>query len=202
MELIREERPLRVEIANAVYTSLMEIISVTPEMRVMDYGCGTGLMSIPLSENVQTVYAVESAAKHLDMLNAKIKSLGDSNIETLLCDLSKDLWEQQDVDLILTSMTMHHIADTQKVLECFNKALTSKGYLAIADLDKESGCFHSDNSDVAHYGFDRENLISIIQDSGFEFMSCETVHQVRKPGENGEEVDYPMFLLLARKMES
>jgi 2-polyprenyl-3-methyl-5-hydroxy-6-metoxy-1,4-benzoquinol methylase len=200
MELIREERPLRVEIADAVYASLTANISISPKMSVMDYGCGTGLISVPLSQNVKTVYAVESSARQLEILSDKIDMLGISTIETVCYDLSKDPWPQQRVDVIFSSMTMHHIADTHKVLERFNQALEDNGYLAIADLDSEDGSFHKDNGDVAHYGFDRESLIAILQGTAFELVSCQTVHQIIKSDENGEEVTYPMFLLLARKV--
>jgi len=58
--------------------------------------------------------------------------------------LNRDLLEStagitSSFSVIYTSMVLHHIEDTLKILEIFNALLDSPGYLCIADLDSDGG---------------------------------------------------------------
>ncbi len=106
-----------------------------------------------------------------------------------------------DDNLIVSNMTLHHIADTRKVLHAFFHLLTPGGSLAIADLDTEPGEFHPAEvaQGVHHHGFDRAELAVVLRALGFQQTRHLTAHTVRKPGASGVERDFPVFLLTARK---
>jgi SAM-dependent methyltransferase len=98
-------------------------------------------------------------------------------------------------DLIVSAMAMHHVEDTDKLMETFNQHLNAGGKLALADLDKEDGSFHpADVEGVYHHGFDRLELQAILERHGFEQISFSTAHTVEK-----NEKHYPVFLLTATK---
>ena len=59
------------------------------------------------------------------------------------------------MDLIVSAMTLHHIAEISTLLCSLSRWLRSGGYLALADLDTEDGSFHQDLTDVHHFGLDR-----------------------------------------------
>ncbi len=58
----------------------------------------------------------------------------------------------------------------------------------------EDGTFHSDNSGVFHFGFERDYLNRISQEVGFKVINFETVNIINKA--NGE---FPIFLMTAFK---
>ena len=97
-------------------------------------------------------------------------------------------------DGIISSMTIHHIKDTTHLFKQFYELLDTNGILAIADLDKEDGSFHTVDTGVFHYGFDRKEFIHLAKSVGFKNTKIQTVGYAEKP--YGK---YPIFLLTANK---
>jgi hypothetical protein len=74
------------------------------------------------------------------------------------------------------------------------------GYLAIADLDREDGSFHGPEVKDIHLGFNRMDLIDWLAEAGFEPVSVETAH-VMKRRVDGISREYKVFLSIARKID-
>ncbi|MCX5855722.1 MAG: hypothetical protein NTZ24_14325 [Deltaproteobacteria bacterium] len=73
------------------------------------------------------------------------------------------------------------------------------GYLCIADLDSEGGLFHSDNSGVIHFGFDRDRMCQLFIEAGFDNVRHRTAATVMKPIHDGKMVEFTVFLVMGRK---
>jgi hypothetical protein len=101
-------------------------------------------------------------------------------------------------DLTYSLMTLHHIYDVKEILSKFHDLLAPKGYLLVADLDKEDGSFHTDGSTDVHLGFDRDELQRMVEEAGFENVSFSTAWNIRKKIGN-EEKTFPIFLMAAQK---
>lgn len=76
--------------------------------------------------------------------------------------------------------------------------LRPKGVLAFADLDAEDGTFHNDNTGVFHFGFDRKELNTILQKTGFREVRDTTAASIIKEGAGGAR-EYTVFLIIGRK---
>ena len=196
---IREERPLRVEIARAVSSALVEEIGIDATMDMMDYGCGTGLVVMALAPKMKSLTAVDTEQRLLEVLKEKIRTQGVENIVAKQYDLCDGLVPQSRFHLILSSMTLHHIVDIRQILDKFYQSLHPGGFLAIADLDEEDGDFHGGRPGVAHYGFNREKMMATLEQSGFSRLRSKTVHHIRKPATGGGEKSYTMFLIIGQK---
>jgi ubiquinone/menaquinone biosynthesis C-methylase UbiE len=96
-------------------------------------------------------------------------------------------------------MTLHHLHDTQAALKKFHAILKPRGYLIVADLDKEDGSFHTDGTTDVHTGFARRELYQQVEDAGFEDIAFLTAYTIRKQVD-GEEKAFPIFLMTARKI--
>jgi trans-aconitate methyltransferase len=101
-------------------------------------------------------------------------------------------------DLLFASMVLHHIVDIDRLFSQFHAALGPGGYLAIADLDKEDGTFHDDPHGIAHQGFDRPALMTMLRQLGFVDLHERTVHVMHKERREGMR-SYPVFLLTGKK---
>lgn len=200
--VMREERPVRQEIAAAVKRYLVSDLQVDSQMKVMDYGCGTGLIAVLLSEKAGSIAAVETSRKQLDILEQKI---GDANIKNITAhqvDLTSEEWPAAEFNLIFSSMTLHHIGQPIQVLKGFYNALLPGGSVAVADLDSEDGSFHGDRTaDVAHHGFDRDELKVLMEQAGFSQISHKTIHMITRRDMEGREKEYSMFLMSGIKEE-
>lgn len=189
----------RVDLAHDVGDAMIQALSLSPENRVMDYGAGTGLLTLKLQHCVKTIIAVDTSPKMLDILKEKSERARIGNIETLLWDVETGEDLAGSFDVITGSMVLHHIHNTQNALNRFFQMLRPGGSIAMADLDKEDGDFHPPEVSVPHHGFDRNALRDDLRDAGFQNIRFSTPHIVRKPNATGFEKEYPIFLAIAEK---
>jgi len=192
-----DQKKRRVELARAIAENIA-LLPLHTEMTAMEYGCGTGLVGLALAPRLGSLMAMDTSKGMLDVLAGKIKEQGLTNVTPLCLDLTVDTCTQR-FDLIFSAMTLHHIGETDLILEKFYHLLKDYGTLAIADLDSEDGSFHSAGAGEKHYGFNREALSGILLNLGFSSVNFRTVHTIRKVDEKGSKRDYPVFLLTAQK---
>jgi len=164
-------------------------------MTVMDFGAGTGLLTLYIQPYVEKIYAIDNSEGMLSVLKEKIENAGIDNIIPVLKDLEKDEFEENFYDLVISSMTLHHIRNIETFLKKIYGALKRGGYVAVADLEKEDGTFHDDNTGVYHHGFDKDYIERVFKEIGFKEVNVKTVNKIEK---NGRE--YGVFLIAGRKL--
>jgi predicted TPR repeat methyltransferase len=183
----------RQNIASAVFKTLASRIALLNTMNILDFGAGTGLLSFKIAPMVRSVTGVDLSIGMLEQLEAKnTKSL---YVEPLLQDIMDRPLEQK-FNGIVSSMAMHHVADTAGLFQTFYAHLERDGFIAIADLEEEDGTFHAQygNDGVHHFGFNRDSLRSTIEKSGFKNVRFHDAYSV-----NREDGNYPIFLVTAMK---
>ena len=135
----------------------------------------------------------------LQTLKDKIEKSGTGNIKPVEADLTKPGFSFQNrFDTIYTSMTLHHIENTEEILHRFSSSMNLGGYLFIADLLQEDGTFHG-NGFKGHRGFDPEILKKIARNAGFYSIETKTVYKIPKTLENGTKKEFPVFFMSGRK---
>jgi 2-polyprenyl-3-methyl-5-hydroxy-6-metoxy-1,4-benzoquinol methylase len=165
---------------------------------MMDYGCGTGMCSLPLAHRALSLLAVDVAPGMLAKLKEKADALALPNIETLQHDLTAHPLEGREFDVILSAMALHHVRDVTLLLQRFRPLLAAHGVLLIADLDREDGSFHQDPTGVEHHGFKRDWILNALWDAGFRMADIGTAHTIVKPAASGGEPrNYPVFFIAA-----
>lgn len=194
-----DDNPGRVKLAGDIAEAITEEINLTPSMDVLDFGCGTGLLTMHLQPLVRTITAVDSSRGMLDVLDAKIKGRNLTNVKTIFLDIGKDGVLEGAYHLISSSMTFHHIRDIRPVLNRFYDILLPAGRICIADLDIDDGQFHENNDGVFHFGFDRNSLSNTFQAAGFRDIKCRTAAQVIKPVHGGGSRAFTIFLMTGCK---
>lgn len=167
------------------------------DMHVLDYGCGTGLLSFPLRDELGAIVMADSSSGMLDVVREKIAAQAVTNMTAVKLDLLADTAPSDRFDLIMTSMTLHHVPDTDRILRVFHDLLQPGGTLCIADLDQEDGSFHGIEVDV-HPGFDRAELSRRAENAGFSGVQFQTVFSIAREQATGTR-DYPVFLMTARR---
>jgi 2-polyprenyl-3-methyl-5-hydroxy-6-metoxy-1,4-benzoquinol methylase len=186
-----DKLPRRVQNALEIAAVIKQKVHLTKEMEIVDFGVGTGLLGFEIAHYVKKVYGVDTSKKMLEEIEEK--NTQKLHIEPVLADLTKEELNLH-VDGIISSMTLHHIEDVYYLFEKFYEMLKPNGFIAIADLEKEDGTFHSDNSGVFHFGFEAKELLDITEQIGYKHCEVIRVHTIEKPKKN-----YPVFLLIARR---
>lgn len=194
-----DERPQRVKLAKDVADAVIRLGGVQPTMDVLDFGCGTGLLTLQLQPLVHSITGVDSSRGMLEILNGKISGRKLANARTVLCDLDNGDLLPGKYDLVVSSMTMHHIPEIAPLLAHFYQVLAPGGCLCVADLDDEGGRFHGDNTGVFHFGFQRDALRSWFAEAGFVDMVDDTAAEIVKDDDAGAPARFSVFLMTGRK---
>ncbi|NTW49796.1 MAG: class I SAM-dependent methyltransferase, partial [Chlorobiales bacterium] len=184
-----DEKPMRVAIAKAVAQAILNHVPLNNDMTAMEFGCGTGLISLELSATLKEIVALDTSEQMINVLRRKITEQNIPNMTTICADLTetpKALSGGKQFHLIYSSMTLHHVMDTEKILTELKRFLLPGGYLAIADLDEEDGTFHDDATENVHHGFEREELRLRLEKAGYHNIRFETAHVIRKQNRLGE----------------
>ena len=184
----------RKQLSSAIGSSILEHTPLDDRMDVLDFGAGTGLISVHVAPLVNKIVAVDTSEAMLAELTAKPELRG--KVEAVCVDITKNPLDAR-FDMVVSAMAMHHVPDTVGLIQSFADHLKPGGRLALADLDTEDGSFHPDEAaGVFHHGFDRGELQRLLESCGFREIRFLTAHTVVK-----DEMQYPVFLLTATRSE-
>lgn len=192
--------PDKVARARAVADAIRRTIPLSNNMKAFEYGCGTGLVSFSLQPDLGEITLADTSTGMLDVLKQKIAGANVANMHPVRLDLTTDPLPEEHYDLTYSLLTLHHIHDVNTMLIKFCDLLLPKGYLLVADLDKEDGTFHTDGTTDVHLGFDRAELQKMVEEVGFENVTFSTAYEIKKQI-GGKEKTFPVFLMCARKMQ-
>lgn len=181
----------RVNGAKTIADAISKNINLTSQMELMDFGVGTGLLGFEIATRVKKVVGIDTSKSMLEKLNEK--NTPELSIEARQVDIVKTPLEEE-FDGIISSMTLHHVEELELFFQTIYTNIKDDGFIALADLESEDGTFHSDNTGVFHFGFDKEKLCSIVANSGFKEVQFENINTIQKPHR-----DFGVFLLTARK---
>ena len=193
-----DDKPGRLAMARHVAAAMLQRLAPAGSGRMLEFGCGTGLITALLAPSFQKVVAMDSAPGMLAVLERKIEELPLENVETFEGDLSQTLPEGA-FDAIVSSMTLHHVADVPGLLKRLYDHLSPGGQVALADLDAEDGSFHSDKPGIAHNGFERDDIRRWLEAAGFANIDFDTAYTMEKIGEDGVLRQFPIFLVSAQR---
>ncbi|ERJ11358.1 class I SAM-dependent methyltransferase [Haloplasma contractile] len=188
-------------IAKEIIKEISQLVDDTSKYKVIEYGCGTGLISFNLHNYFKDIILIDSSSTMIEVLRHKIKKANVSHMTPYKIDLSNNDHEQfnNEVDLIYSSMVLHHIRDIEEILKQFYDLLKKDGYIMIVDLDEEDGQFHKNEPEfVGHNGFDHKKLKNRLKRVGFRNVTVHTFYNNVKII-NGEEVNYSLFIMIGKR---
>ncbi|ACM93725.1 S-adenosylmethionine-dependent methyltransferase [Nautilia profundicola AmH] len=177
-----DDLPRRINLAKAVVNNI--IPHLKGNEKVLEFGCGTGLVGINIAPYVQDLKGIDTSAKMVEKFNEKAQKL-NLNAKAY----QKDIFEiNESFDVVISSMTLHHIKNLNALNEKL-KSITNRVFLA--DLVKEDGTFHTrGNDDVEHFGFDIDELREYFKGWNLDYK---IIHLIKKHS------DFPVFLLELKK---
>ncbi len=198
-EAAQWDKPERIKLANDVASAIIREAGPLSKVNALDFGCGTGLLTLKLQPQVKTITGVDSSMGMLEVLRGKIKTQGLGNVFAMFVNFEKGVRVQGTYDLIVSSMTVHHIPDTAALFRQWYALLMPGGRIFFSDLDAEDGSFHTDNTGVFHHGFDRAKLKTILHTIGYREIRDTTASTILKDAAGGGTREFPVFMISAKK---
>ena len=177
----------------AIAAGLEEMIPLSPSMKALEYGAGTGILSFLLQDRFSGITLMDNSQEMIKVCVEKTEYHKTNHILPICFDLEHKDYDDH-FDIIYNQMVLHHVNNYEAIIYTFHSLLNSGGYLAIADLYPEDGSFHGIEVKV-HLGFDPNKLKEILTEAGFKNIEYKTCFEVKR--DSGAK--YPVFLLVAQK---
>ena len=184
-----DDDPEKVERARLIAAANREAIPVTGEMRLLEYGAGTGLLAQFLAPHVGTLTLADPSEGMRAVMRDKAGRGDLPGAEIVDIDLAAG----DRFDLVVSLMALHHVPEPAAALVRLGAATDPGGWIALVDLEAEDGSFHGEGFG-GHHGFEEEQLRGLLEAAGYGPASFSRVHAVTKDGR-----DYPLFLAVARR---
>ena len=180
------DSPKNIFLANLVCQAVEKQLDLLSDKEILDFGGGTGLLTLPLAKQAKSVTLVDISEKMLEQARLKAEQQAIKNIQFLEQDLLKNPMEQE-FDLIVVSRVLHHIPDLDEALSLFHQHLKEDGQFLLADFTK---------TEANHHGFDLAELEKQLIEHGFS-----SVHsQILYSAEDLFQGNYSeLFLTVAQK---
>jgi ubiquinone/menaquinone biosynthesis C-methylase UbiE len=159
----------RMELAKVIVKEVRPELRNSKSKSLIDYGSGTGLISLELSDLVNSILLVDSSKQMLDVAKAKISHKEITNSKVLHTDFTQ-VTPELKADIVLMSLVLLHIPDTKKILQELFNILNSGGKLIIIDFDKNNKINHPN----VHNGFLHEELKKRLSEVGFKSIEMKT----------------------------
>ncbi len=115
---------------------IVKMLGITSEDIVLDFGCGTGGITLNLAKFSRKVIGVDISREMLDVLREKAEKQGINNIKTFCGGFLSYNHESNNVDKIVSIFALHHLPDFWKSVALVKMAeiLKTGGKLYIFDV--------------------------------------------------------------------
>ena len=160
------DSPKNIFLVNLVCQAVEKQINLLSDKEILDFGGGTGLLTLPLAKQAKSVTLVDISEKMLEQARLKAERQEIKNIQFLEQDLLKNPLEQE-FDLIVVCRVLHHMPDLDVALSLFHQHLKEDGQLLIADFTK---------AEANHHGFELTELEKQLIEHGFSSVHSQILY--------------------------
>ena len=101
------DSPKNIFLANLVCQAVEKQIDLLSDKEILDFGGGTGLLSLPLAKQAKSVTLVDISEKMLEQARLKAEQQDIKNIQFLEQDLLEKPLEKEFADFTKTEATHH-----------------------------------------------------------------------------------------------
>ena len=160
-----------------ILKSLTAFSKLKKSDKVLEVGCGNGVVATALSELVKEVWASDRST---DMLALFKKT---NNIRLLISDVEQDITINNYFNKIIARMLFHHLSNFDKAFSNCKAMLAKGGSLilqeggVLPEKEKEVYCWyaHMMSFKEERYNFTTEELISLFKKAGFKNVETLTL---------------------------
>ena len=119
------------------HRTLISRLELSPGLRVLDAGCGPGLLTVPIRRSVGIhgrVLAVDIQAGMLERAKARVTQARLQNVDFLLAGLGEGLLPANTFDRALLVTVLGEVPDKLSALREIYSALKPGGFLSVTEV--------------------------------------------------------------------
>jgi len=102
---------------------------------VLDFGCGVGYYTIPISRKCTHIIGVDISDHNIELARQYAQALAVNNVTYIATDFL-DYFSQEPFDIVYAITVLMHIKDINQALHKINSLLKPGGLLLISDFNK------------------------------------------------------------------
>ncbi len=137
-----------------VLEKIRAAIGPTKAMRILDLGCGPGIVSAALAPHAKEIVALDLTPEMLEKARQRCKKAGLSNVRFEVGPAENLPFPGGSFDAVVTRLTIHHFPDPRQVMGEIVRVTRAAGKVVVADV------VSSEKADEA----DLHNALEILRD--------------------------------------
>ena len=142
--------------------------ALLPPLDVVDFGCGTGVLSVELALWAKKVTAIDRSASALAQAKERAEREGVRNITFLEADLHALPLPSASKDLVVISQSLHHVAEHEQVLAEAARLLKPAGRLVVLELLPHDEQWVKSRLGHLHLGFEPASIEAVMKAVGIK----------------------------------
>jgi len=164
---------------------------------VLDFGCGTGLISNEIADNVKLIHAIDISSKMIEIAKNKAENRKIQNIDYTYSTIFDERYKSGSFDVILAFYILHLVENNQKTIQRINDLLKQGGLIiSVTPCIAEKIFLNISLSLLSKIGlipdiksFKANELEDSIANGNFETIENECLHQ-----------GIPQYFIVAKKI--
>jgi 2-polyprenyl-3-methyl-5-hydroxy-6-metoxy-1,4-benzoquinol methylase len=100
---------------------------LSPGDVVLDYACGTGIITNQIAASVKEIHAIDISSKMIDVAEREARERGVDNVHYAQSTIFDDNYENASFDVILAFNVLHLLEDAQRVAQRISELLKPGG---------------------------------------------------------------------------
>ncbi len=140
--------------------------SLLPPLDVVDFGCGSGVLTVELARWAKHVTAIDRSEAALKQAAERAQRL--NNVTFLKADLGDLPPSVTNQDLVVISQSLHHVEDPRAVLAQAERVLKPGGKVVVLELMPHDEQWVQSRLGHKHLGFEPAALEALLRQAGFE----------------------------------
>ena len=170
---------------------LPTLLSLLPsDLTIVDMGCGTGDALEALAPFAKKLIGVDQSTEMLTLAEERLHHCNHKNQISFVHGNIVDVDIQEQVDVVLSMLVLHHLNDIDGVFEKIEKILSKGGRFIVLDMQAHSQLELQRNMGHVHLGFERSFLENIAIRNRF------TIHSWYDISKSEEAVGPSLFLVI------
>ena len=168
-----------------------------------DLGCGTGFISLTLSEKANLVFSLDPSRNMLKELYNSAQKKGVKNIYPIKGSMEEIPLFDNSMEAVFTNMALHHVENPDRAIRDIYRILKNNGVVVISDVQEHTGEWAREEMHDQWLGFNEEQISGWLKNAGFTKINIlNTDLKCKGFSSKGEYTETGIFIATAIKEET